>query len=285
MTPDSLKRAFFAIALAACALSLLAADESTNSPAKIKPKPKPVEHTYGPAAAQADMAKMIVAEGLEATLFASEPMLVNPCDMDVDERGRVWITEGANYRQWSKPPLRAEGDRIVILEDTDGDGKADKATTFYQGLDINSALGICVLGKKVIVSCAPNVFIFTDEDGDGKADKKEVLFTGIKGVQHDHAVHAFVFGPDGKLYFNFGYTDEMNGASWGTGWEKAKAKGASEEERPYYHWHQYDPGVVPNLLQTGNGSPCGICVYEGNLLPPIFRNQIIHCDAGPKIVR
>src|SRR5437660_7473204 len=86
-------------------------------------------------------------------------------------------------------------------------------------------------------------------------------------------------------YGNFGYTDEMNGASWGTGWEKAKAKGASEDERPYYHWHQYDPGVVPNLLQTGNGSPCGICVYEGNLLPPIYRNQIIHCDAGPKIVR
>jgi len=86
-------------------------------------------------------------------------------------------------------------------------------------------------------------------------------------------------------YGNFGYTDEMNGASWGTGWEKAKAKGASEEERPIYHWHQYDPGVVPNLLNTGNGSPCGICVYEGNLLPAVYRNQIIHCDAGPKIVR
>src|SRR2546423_6191293 len=196
------------VAITTFAISLLAADGPTNSPAKIKPKPKPVEHTYGPAAAQADMAKLIVAEGLEATLFASEPMVVNPCDMDVDERGRVWITEGANYRQWSKRPMRPEGDRVVILEDTDGDGKADKSTTFYQGTDINSALGICVLGKKVIVSCAPNVFIFTDEDGDGKADKKEVLFTGIKGVQHDHAVHAFNFGPDGKLHFNMGNAGE-----------------------------------------------------------------------------
>src|SRR5205807_2276517 len=205
---------------------------------------------------------------------------------DIDERGRVWITEGANYRKWANPPLREGGDRIVILEDTDGDGKADKATTFYQGLDINSALGICVLGKKVIVSCAPNVFIFTDEDGDGKADKKEILFTGIKGVQHDHAVHAFVFGPDGKLYFNFGNAGEEIRDKDGKPIIDIHGNvGASEDERPYYHWHQYDPGVVPNLLQTGNGSPCGICVYEGNLLPPIYRNQIIHCDAGPKIVR
>src|SRR6476659_8893907 len=122
-------------------------------------------------AAQAQMkpeetrAALRVANGLEATLFASEPMFANPCDMDVDAKGRVWVTEGWNYR---KSLLRAEGDRVVILEDSDGDGKADKATTFYQGPEINSALGICVLGNKVIVSCAPNVFVFTDTDGDGK---------------------------------------------------------------------------------------------------------------------
>src|SRR5882762_4096435 len=89
-----------------------------------------------------------LADGLECTLFAAEPLLVNPCDIDVDARGRVWVCEGANYRQWAKPPLRPEGDRIVILEDTDGDGRADKSTVFYQGLDVNSALGICVLGKR-----------------------------------------------------------------------------------------------------------------------------------------
>jgi hypothetical protein len=77
----------------------------------------------------------------------------------------------------------------------------------------------------------------------------------------------------------------MTGAGWNTIWNKAKAKGASEEERPFYHWHQYDPGVVPNLLQTGNGSPTGICLYEGALLPRVFQNQMIHCDAGPKVVR
>jgi hypothetical protein len=55
--------------------------------------------------------------------------------------------------------------------------------------------------------------------------------------------------------------------------------------RPFYHWHLFDPGVVPNLLQTGNGSPTGICLYEGKLLPAVFQNQIIHCDAGPRVVR
>jgi putative membrane-bound dehydrogenase-like protein len=314
-----------------------------------------------------------VAEGLEASVFASEPMFANPCDMDVDAKGRVWVTEGWNYRASHLRPK--EGDRILIMEDTDGDGKADKATTFYQGTDVNSALGICVLGNRAIVSCAPNVFLFTDTDGDGKADKKEVLFTGIKGVQHDHAIHAFNFGPDGKLYFNFGnageqlmdkdgkpvvdvygntiasngkpyrqgmvfrmnpdgseietlawnfrnnyevavdsfgtlwqsdndddgnrgvrinyvmefgnhgYTDELTGAAWGEQWRKAQARGVSESEKVGWEWHQYDPGVVPNLLNTGAGSPTGICVYEGKLLPKQFWGQVIHCDAGPNVVR
>ncbi len=351
------------------AAALLASGSSWAAP---KPE-KSAEHAFGPQAAQEALKKFTVPEGLEVTLFASEPMVRNPADMDIDSRGRVWITEGVNYRRWSN--LDPKGDRIVILEDTNGDGLADKETTFYQGTEINSALGICVLGNKVIVSCSPNVFVFTDTDGDGKSDKKEVLFTGISGVQHDHGVHAFVFGPDGKLYFNmgnegkqikrgdgsriidveghevsgngkpyrqgmafrcnldgssfetlgynfrnnyevsvdsfgrlwqsdndddgnkgvrinyvmdhgnFGYTDEMNGAGWGVAWAKAKAKGAAEDDKVFYEWHQYDPGVVPNLLNTGAGSPTGITVYEGDLLPEKFRNQVIHCDAGPRVVR
>src|SRR2546423_725453 len=144
------------LALASPALSLLGED----APAKEKAKTSPPPHPSGHEIALAETKTLIPGGGLEATLFASEPEVVNPADMDVDERGRVWITEGANYRKWANPPLRPEGDRIVICEDTNGDGKADKFTTFYQGMDINTALGICVLGNKVIVSCAPNVFVF-----------------------------------------------------------------------------------------------------------------------------
>ena len=343
----------------------------------------------GPQAAAESISHFKVADGLEVSLFASEPLVRNPTDMDIDERGRVWVSEGVNYRssfqKWGI--LQPEGDRIITLEyATDG---TVKETVFYQDPSINTALGVCVLGNKVIVSDSPNVYVLTDTDGDGKADKRELLFTGIGGKDHDHGVHTFLFGPDGKLYFNmgneakqlfyplnkdiplhgivgqvpmkpvvdldgnevnnhgkpyrmgmvfrcnldgsdvetlawnfrnnyevavdsfgtmwqsdndddgnrgvrinyvmqygnYGYADEMTGEGWSTAWNKAKAKGAAEDSKVFYEWHQYDPGVVPNLLHTGAGSPTGILYYEGKLLPEAFRNRMIHCDALPRVVR
>ncbi|MBE7496872.1 MAG: NPCBM/NEW2 domain-containing protein [Verrucomicrobiaceae bacterium] len=301
-------------------------------------------------------------------LFASEPMMLSPASIDIDHRGRVWVCEVVNYRKHNGE--RAEGDRILILEDTDGDAKADKSTVFHQGRDVDSAHGICVLGNKALISCGDEVFWLIDDNGDDKADRKELMFTKIGGAQHDHGIHAFHFGPDGRLYFNFGnagkqlcdkngnlitdihgvkctnqnnrpyqqgmvfrceldgsnvevlawnfrnnwevavdsfgtmwqsdndddgnkgvrinyvmefgnygYADEMTGAGWQTpriGWES---------EIPQRHWHQNDPGVVPNMLLTGAGSPTGMQVYEGDLLPSIFHGQPIHCDAGPNVVR
>ena len=293
-------------------------------------------------------------------------MLLSPSAIDIDARGRVWVAEIVNYR--GHAGKRPEGDRILILEDTDKDGRADKQTVFYQSPAINSPHGVCVLGNKVIVSALGAIHVLTDENGDDTADRDDLLFTGIGGPQHDHGVHQFMFGPDGKFYFNignagdqlrdrngqkiidldgkevaqqrpyqqglvfrcdpdgsnvetlgwnfrnnwevtvdsfgtiwqsdndddgnrgvrinyvmefgnFGYVDEMTGA----GWQSPRTN--MESEIPLRHWHLNDPGVVPNLLQTGGGSPTGIMVYEGSLLPEVFRNQIIHCDAGPNVVR
>ena len=78
---------------------------------------------------------------------------------------------------------------------------------------------------------------------------------------------------------NYGYRDEITGA----GWREDRLN--QESEIMYKHWHLNDPGVVPNLLQTGAGSPSGICFYEGRLLPKRFWDQIIHCDPGPNTVR
>jgi len=309
-----------------------------------------------------------VFDGLEVHNFATEPMLKNPTNIDVDERGRVWVTEAYNYRpDINGNPTNPKGDRIMILEDTNGDGKADTAKVFYQGPEVNAPLGVCVLGNRVLVSQSPFVWAFYDDNGDDKADRKEIFFQGVGGEQHDHGMHTFTFGPDGKLYFNFGnegktlrdknnkpvldqdgdtigprkytqgmvfrcnpdgsqveclgnnfrnpyevavdsygqlwqsdndddgnrgvrinyvmdygnygYKDEMTGASWDANRTNV------EDSIPYKHWHLNDPGVVPNLLQTGAGSPTGLVVYEGSLLPNDFHNQLIHSDAGPNVVR
>ena len=124
---------------------------------------------------------------------------------------RVWVCDAYNYRPTiqgysttrSKKD-RLAGDRILILEDTDGDGKSDVTKVFYQGPELDAPLGILVIGNRVIVSQSPYVWLFTDDDGDDKADRKEIIFRGISGANHDHGVHSFVFGPDGKFYFNFG---------------------------------------------------------------------------------
>lgn len=308
-----------------------------------------------------------VADGLEAQLMASEPTFRNPTNIDIDDRGRIWVTEAFNYRPFRNSTTTPEGDRIMILEDKDGDGKAETSKIFYQGPEINAPLGICVLENKVIVSQSPFVWAFYDDNNDDSADRKEIIFQGIAGEQHDHGMHSFSAGPDGKLYFNFGnagetlrdktnkpvidqygdsigshkyrqgqvfrcdpdgsnverlahnfrnnyeaaidsygtiwqsdndddgnrgvrinyvmefgnygYTDEMTGASWNANRINV------EDSIPYKHWHLNDPGVVPNLLQTGAGSPTGMVIYEGTLLPERFRNQMIHCEPGQNVVR
>ncbi len=145
---------------------------------------------------------------LEVKLFASEPMMTNPASIDVDHLGRVWVCEAINYRAFANADVigdRQVGDRILVLADADGDAQADSSTVFYQGHDVDSAHGILVLARgdgketRALVSALDSAFFLIDDDGDLKADRKEVLFTGIGGVQHDHGVHAFHFGPDGKL--------------------------------------------------------------------------------------
>ncbi|MEZ6068028.1 MAG: NPCBM/NEW2 domain-containing protein [Planctomycetaceae bacterium] len=172
----------------------------------------------GGAPASHDVADSIeqldVHPELTATVFASEPMMTNPASIDVDHLGRVWVCEAVNYRHFANKDVigerNKEGDRILVLEDTNGDGKADKSTVFHAGHDVDSAHGILVLptpdgkGLRALVSALDKVFFLIDDNGDLKADRTEVLFTGIDGAQHDHGIHAFHFGPDGKLYFNFG---------------------------------------------------------------------------------
>jgi putative membrane-bound dehydrogenase-like protein len=151
---------------------------------------------------------LFLPDDLQATLWAESPMVYNPTNMDVDVRGRIWITEGVNYRNYNNDSTKVlhhpKGDRVMILEDSDGDGRADLSKVFVQDKDLVSPLGIAVIGNRVYVSCSPKLIVYTDTDGDDTPDKKEVLLTGFGGVDHDHSLHAVLGGPDGNLYFNTG---------------------------------------------------------------------------------
>ncbi|MGC3947105.1 MAG: HEAT repeat domain-containing protein [Chryseolinea sp.] len=147
-------------------------------------------------------------DDLQATLWAESPMFFNPTNIDVDLRGRVWVAEAVNYRNFNNDSTKAlhhgAGDRIMILEDRDQDGRAETSKVFVQDKDLVSPLGIAVIGNKVIVSCSPHLIVYTDNNGDDVPDSKEVLLTGFGGYDHDHSLHAVVEGPDGLWYFNTG---------------------------------------------------------------------------------
>ncbi|MES2828736.1 MAG: PVC-type heme-binding CxxCH protein [Bacteroidota bacterium] len=155
-----------------------------------------------------EQTQLFLPDDLEATLWAESPKFYNPTNIDVDIKGRIWVTEAVNYRKYNnKAPHykdREEGDRVVILEDKDGDGVAETSKVFVQDKDLIAPLGIAVIGNKTIVSCAPSIIVYTDLNGDDKPDKKEVFLTGFGGKDHDHSLHAMISGPDGKYYFNAG---------------------------------------------------------------------------------
>jgi putative membrane-bound dehydrogenase-like protein len=148
---------------------------------------------------------------LEITLWASTPQLKNPTNLDFDKDGRVWVAEGVNYR--SHYDRQKEGDRIVILEDTDGDGVADKSDVFVQEPGLRAPMGIAVIDNQVVVSMSPDILVYTDVNRDRKfdpaVDKKEVLLTGFNGRRHDHTVHSVSVGPDGQWYWNSGNCGAM----------------------------------------------------------------------------
>ena len=385
-------RRWAAVAMAATLTAIPLLSRANNKSDTPGEKPEMYSPDGGsPMHAEQTVAKFKIAPGLEASVWAAEPDLVKPTNMDIDSRGRIWVTEGANYRS-SK--TRPEGDRIVILEDSHHTGKADSAKVFAQDPQLFAPLGIAVLGNKVIVDQSPNMLVYTiDASGDKPVGPPEVIFTGFSGVNHDHGLHSGIFGPDGRYYFNSG-NEGMGGAyvkfgnalsqhdgkpvvditgseiggnskvygghsrqrhegykegmafamnldgsdfevlgnnfrnnyeltvdSYGTVWQSDNDDDGNQGTRinyvmeggnfgykgpngsswnrdrdeyikvfphptkPEAHWHLRWPGVVPNLLNTGQGSPCGITIYEGDLLPELYQGALLHCDAGPNVVR
>ena len=152
-----------------------------------------------------------VPDGLEVTLWATSPQLFNPTNIDIDRDGRIWVAEGVRYR--SHHARQPEGDRIVVLQDKDGDGKADSSHVFVQEPALVAPLGVSVIDNKIVVAQPPDLIVYTDVDRnlkfDPAVDKREVLLTGFQGPNHDHSLHSVTVGPDGKWIFNAGNMGAM----------------------------------------------------------------------------
>ncbi len=139
-----------------------------------------------------------VAEGFEVNLFAADPLLAKPIQMNFDPAGRLWLACSEAYPQIK--PGQKQNDKILILEDTKGTGKADKVTVFAEGLLIPTGLAPGDGGAYVVDST--DLIHLSDTNGDGKADRRRVLLSGFGTEDTHHLVHTLRWAPDGMLYFN-----------------------------------------------------------------------------------
>jgi glucose/arabinose dehydrogenase len=158
--------------------------EASTRKSEIKPQPLP---TFD------------IADGFEVNLWAENPLLHKPIQMNWDPRGRLWIASSEVYPQIK--PGQPATDSIVVLEDSDGDGKADKHTVFADGLLIPT--GVVPDGKGgCYAACSHELLHFTDTNGDGKADKRRIVLTSFGTEDTHHNLHTLRWGYDGHLYMN-----------------------------------------------------------------------------------
>ncbi len=138
-----------------------------------------------------------VADGFEVTLFAADPLLAKPVQMNFDPQGRLWVATSESYPQ--AKPGEVANDKVIILEDKDGSGKAGAARVFADHLVIPTA--VLPGDGGAYVANSTELVHLSDTDGDGKADTRRVLLSGFGVEDTHHIIHTFRWGPGGQLYF------------------------------------------------------------------------------------
>ena len=146
----------------------------------------------------AEQKAFVVPEGFEINLWAAEPMLRKPVQMNWDSQGRLWVVCSTTYPQ-IKPGEDAI-DQVVVLEDTDNDGKADKSTLFADDLHIPTA--VLPADGGCYVANSTEIIFLKDTDGDGKADQRRTVLSGFGTEDTHHLVHTLRHGPDGQIHFS-----------------------------------------------------------------------------------
>ncbi len=266
-------------------------------------------------APEAQLESFQVADGFEVNLFVSDPMIAKPVQINWDAQGRLWIVSSKVYPQ-IEPGQEAQ-DEILVVEDTDGDGMADKKTVFADGLLIPT--GVLPTDKGAYVANSTELLFMEDTDGDGRADRKEVVFSGFGTEDTHHIIHTFRGGPEGLVYFNqsiyihshvetpWGVRRLMGGGLWHFRPESREievfCKGfVNPWGHAFNRWGQsfatdgaYGEGVnyvfpgsvfvsspgAKRLLKGMNpGQPkqCGLAVLSGRHLPESWQGQFITND-------
>ncbi|HXJ76358.1 MAG TPA: PVC-type heme-binding CxxCH protein, partial [Candidatus Dormibacteraeota bacterium] len=150
-----------------------------------------------PADPAAELSTFQVAEGFEVNLFASEKDgVIKPIQIRFDERGRIWVIGSSVYPQLQ--PGQTPDDKVLILEDQDGDGRADKTTIFARGLMIPTGLELGDGGA--YVGHGTELLFLKDTDGDGQADERRVLLRGFGTGDNHQNLNSFRWSPGGELW-------------------------------------------------------------------------------------
>ena len=139
-----------------------------------------------------------VADGFDVNLWAADPLMAKPIQMNWDAQGRLWIASSSQYPQIK--PGEAPADKVIVLEDTNDDGRADKSTVFADGLLIPT--GVEPGDGGAYVANSTELLHLRDTDGDGKADQRRIVLSGFGTEDTHHLIHTFRWGNDGRLYFN-----------------------------------------------------------------------------------
>ena len=190
---------------------------------------------------------MQVPKGFNVTLFAGEPAITQPIGFCIDDRGRLWVAEANNY-----PDKKAgKNDRIIILEDTDGDGRHDKRIVFYDKLEYVTGIEVGFGG--VWVMSLPNFYFIPDKDYDGVPDGKPVVLLDGFGLHHNahNMANGFAWGPDGWLYNTHGRSN----------WSLVGKPGTPKDQRRRIDggvWRYHPVRHVWENFADGTTNPWGI---------------------------
>ena len=264
-----------------------------------------------------------VPEGFEVNLFAADPIIAKPIQMNFDESGRLWIVSSEVYPHIK--PGESPSDRVLVLEDTDHDGVSDRTHVFAEGLLIPT--GIAPGDGGAYVANSTELLHFADDDGDLKADSRRTVLSGFGTEDTHHILHTLRWGPDGYLYFNqsiyihshietpwgvrrlnaggiwqfrpdtlelgvfmrglvnsWGHHFDRFGQSFAT--DGAGGEGINFVVPGAYYFTAADAPQILHGLNPGSPKHCGLEIVETPMLPPDWQGSAITNDfRGHRVCR